>query len=132
MKKKTLNGHTYTHEVLKKATEIYQEKIKNGTALGVLNNLSCNVMVDGSEIDLSQVSHKITKLFVADGVFLGEFEFIGSKRGLAEQLVLHKSVEIIPSGLGVVDSEGNISNYRLISFNFTNKSAINQQKESIK
>ncbi len=121
MTKETLNGHFYSQEVLEKAIAAYQVHIEKKVSIGTVGIPT--LCAPGLKIDLSQVSHMITKLSVEAGIIKGQFKFMGPQMVMAEQLYQNNIITLVPNGYGHIENE-KVTDYVLHSISFTNNSAI--------
>ncbi len=123
MTKVTLNGHFYSSEVLEKAIAAYQVHIEKKVSLGTVG--IPDYAEPGLKIDVSQVSHMITKLSVEDGIIKGQFKFMGPQMVMAEQLYQNNIITLVPNGYGHIENK-KVTDYVLHSISFTNNSAISK------
>lgn len=103
------NGHIYSTECV--------QSFLGKEVLGQIG------MVAG-EIDLSNVSHKISNLRIEDGFVVGDVTTLNTPQGrLLSDLLESTNMCFRMSGYGNIDENGNISEFELISVNLVNDGA---------
>lgn len=113
----TLNGRTYTAEV----AETIIDKV-NSTSHGVLGMMGVPPRLT---VDLLQVSHRVSNARIADGQVIVDVHVLETPHGKALNALLEAYGSKIPDGVGFrcagtgeLSSEGEVSNYHLISIDF--------------
>lgn len=72
---------------------------------------------DSHQISLSNVSHITTNLEIINGILYGQVEILSTPQGnILKNLINESTVIFRPRGTGEVNSDGTISDYKLISF----------------
>ena len=116
MKLDTLNknGRIYTTESVNKAIQEANDKSEKGQLLG---ELGYGNVVD---IDLKNVSHKISELKIEDNSVVGEIEILDTPSGNKLKDILDQVV-FRPRGTGNINDKGEVENFKIISFDAISK-----------
>lgn len=109
------NGRIYPKDVLISAFKDYEQKIKDGKALGTISPSS-----NPGVINLIDVSHMVTSYCTtSDGIML-DMKILDTPAGrILQQLMKQpeRSAEFVINGFGDEDAEGNLTNVKIVSVN---------------
>ena len=111
-----LNNVTYPREEVEKAVAKYQEKIKNGTALGIVGESGqFPRRIDSLSINLDRVSHIVTEMHVEDNNVLATIKVLDTPHGkiLKELLDCEVNIHLVSSSIEITDKDGVVSNLTL-------------------
>lgn len=77
---------------------------------------------DRFEVSLQNVSHMITDLKIENSVLYGKVKILDTPKGkILKELVDNNLIVFRPRGMGTVNADGTISNYKLHTFDAINK-----------
>lgn len=81
---RSADGHIFSKEAMEKSIVKFQERIKDGTVIGHLNYAHAT----NCDIDLQDISHKVTNLKVDDKSLQVELELLDTPSGhIAKEIV---------------------------------------------
>jgi len=97
----TANGRIYSKEVLEKAVEAVQEKIKAGRMLGQLGNPV------GGRTNMAMVSHKVVGLGITDDGLVGLLRPLDTPEGRKlSEMLKRDECQISPRGMASINEDG--------------------------
>lgn len=113
------NGHVYPTDVVLKAIEEYNQKIKEGKALGNFG------MPESMEQNLDQVSHVVEEIHIDGDKAYAKVRTLDTPYGhIVRQLIEDGALtDLRTTGTGMIDENGVISDYQLLSVNFVKDGA---------
>lgn len=102
--KPNLIGNIYTRECLDKMMEIIRESIKSGFFGGVIDIHDSEHSTYSTSLDLSKVTHQISKVDIVDDFLVVDVEFMPTPDGeIAKSLVQSATGLLRPTITGKVD-----------------------------
>ena len=110
------NGRIYKHETLLREVKSYQKLVEENRALGELDH------PDSSVVELKNVSHKVTKIWMEDNKCLGKIEVLDTPSGGILKSLVESGIKlgISSRGMGsVTENNGKImveDDFQLICF----------------
>ena len=110
--KPTKLGRIYPYEVFKAAIDKLQNSIDSETLIGELGPAL------QLEIDVENASHVMTKIFNDGDQWFGTATTLSNRNGQILNKVLEKThdVKFAPRGTGIVDENGVVSDYEIVTF----------------
>lgn len=108
----TAAGHIYPTEVVERAIEDYQEQMKKAGGF-LYGDLNANEV----GINLAEVSHKITDIYLEDGEVFVEVEVLDTPFG-QHLSGMCDDLHITPVGVGTLDKDGCIGDYVIAKTSF--------------
>lgn len=107
------NGRVYSTEVITKAVDAYNEKIRNGTALGQLG------MPVGLSVSFAEVSHTVEEIRIEDGKAFAKVRILSTPPGnvVKELIRAGARTDQRTAGSGHVDEHGVVTDFQITSVN---------------
>ncbi len=104
------NNRIYTRKCMEQAIADTKKLVEENRFVGELDQIS------STSVNVSNVSHIVKNIRIEDNKVLADIQILNTPRGhQLKELLDEKKISFVPRGLGKIDSDRTISDYKLIS-----------------
>ena len=109
------NGRVYPRAEMERAIDKFNDRLPEHPLFG---ELGYGPALDGTSISLDRVSHKVDKMFIEGDNVMAKITVMDTPMGNILKTLCEEAPNAVmlgPRGTGVVDEDGNVSEYTLIT-----------------